>query len=430
MAVTSDKPVRHLPVVEKTGVNEAALPYEHPLYGNLLSVPGLSVATTLVDRLLEWGTTNSLWVFPMATSCCGIELMSAAASRVDLDRMGTIVRATPRQSDVMVIAGTITVKMAPRVKALWDQMPEPKWAIAMGSCAISGDFYRNLYSVIPGIDTVLPVDVYVPGCPPNPEALMQGLMRLQEKVRMRRAGTLPVREVNPAALDLTRPSIARWGDPARDPGLDAAQEASAMEVSSLDRSDETGQDEPAEASHTRGGPAEGDGDLEAILREHGVTETPKDAAPVVPTDRHVALARRLRDAGYTQLVYIVASHFAAKTGAKAQPERFEVAYSMRKPGKASQLVAWRLAVAVAPPAAVENGPPVEDGASAAAAVVSVPSLVGVFAGADWQEREQYDLVGVRFDGHPDLRRIMLPDNWVGHPLRKDYPADTACPPWR
>ncbi|MBP6608380.1 MAG: NADH-quinone oxidoreductase subunit NuoB, partial [Deltaproteobacteria bacterium] len=154
----------------------------------MLTVPGLSLATGRVDQLLTWGLTNSLWIFPMATSCCGIEFMATAASRVDIDRMGSIVRGTPRQADVMVVAGTITVKMAPRVKKLWDLMPEPKWCLAMGSCAISGDFYRDLYPTVPGIDTFLPVDVYVPGCAPNPEALMAGMLRLQEKVRLQREG--------------------------------------------------------------------------------------------------------------------------------------------------------------------------------------------------------------------------------------------------
>ena len=163
-------------------LDESDRPYEHPLYGRLLSLPGVSVGVTAIDTLLTWGMTNSQWIFPMATSCCGIELMAAAASRVDLDRMGTILRGTPRQCDVMVVAGTITVKMAPRVKRLWEQMPEPKWAIAMGSCAISGDFYRELYPVVPGIDTFLPVDVYIPGCPPTPQALIAGMIKLQEKI--------------------------------------------------------------------------------------------------------------------------------------------------------------------------------------------------------------------------------------------------------
>jgi NADH-quinone oxidoreductase subunit B/C/D len=413
MAVTAAAPVRRLPVVD-----EGARAYEHPLYEPLLTVPGLSVAVTLLDRLLEWGTSNALWIFPMATSCCGIELMSAAASRVDLDRMGSIVRATPRQADVMVIAGTITTKMAPRVKALWEQMPEPKWAIAMGSCAISGDFYRNLYPVIPGIDTVVPVDVYIPGCPPNPEALMAGLMRLQEKIRQLRAGSLPAQEPKPHALDLTRPSIARVGDPSRPAELDQAQEDAAGCSTALDLDDERGASASPEnipATNDARDPSI-DEDLDGILRDHGVSEVPKDAAPVVPLTRHVALARRLRAAGYSQLVYVVATHFPASASKGEAPDRFEVAYALRSVGAGSRLVTWRVVPDL--PEADQGGAP------------SVPSIVGVFAGADWQEREQYDLVGVRFTGHPDLRRIMLPDSWVGHPLRRDYSSDTACPPWR
>ncbi len=192
-------------------VDESARNYEHPLYDYLLRVPGLDVAVASVDQLLTWGATNSIWIFPMATSCCGIEFMAAAASRVDLDRMGAIMRATPRQCDVMIVAGTITVKMAPRVKRLWDQMPEPKWCIAMGSCAISGDFYRDIYSVIPGIDTAIPVDVYVPGCPPNPEAVMEGLLRLQDKVRLRREGKPVVKEERPEVFERTiHPKIGQY----------------------------------------------------------------------------------------------------------------------------------------------------------------------------------------------------------------------------
>lgn len=209
-------------------VDEKDRAYSHPLYDFMLRVPGLDVATTSVDRLLTWGTNNALWIFPMATSCCGIEFMAAAASRVDLDRMGTIVRGTPRQCDVMVVAGTITVKMAPRVKKLWEQMPEPKWCIAMGSCAISGDFYRDIYSVIPGIDTFIPVDVYIPGCPPNPEELMHGLLRLQEKVEAMRSGKWRERDARPATSEHMRvPSLPRMDDPDRPKTLSAAQTLSA-----------------------------------------------------------------------------------------------------------------------------------------------------------------------------------------------------------
>lgn len=209
-------------------VNEADRSYDHPLYSWMEQVPGLSLATGSVDHLLTWGSKNSIWVFPMATSCCAIEFITSAASRVDLDQIGTIVRPTPRHSDVMVVAGTITVKMAPRVKRLWDQMPEPKWCIAMGSCAISGDFYRDIYSVIPGIDTVVPVDVYIPGCPPNPDQVLAGLRRLQEKVELKRTGQLVARDARPETPKMINPAIRRHTDPTRDPGLDAAQLSAAQ----------------------------------------------------------------------------------------------------------------------------------------------------------------------------------------------------------
>jgi len=211
-------------------VNEDNERFNHPIFDFLERIPGVDVGLTTADKVLTWGQTNALWVFPMATSCCGIEFMATACSRFDLDRIGTIARGSPRHSDVMVIAGTITVKMAPRVKKLWDQMPEPKWAIAMGSCAISGDFYRDIYSVVPGVDTFMPVDVYVPGCPPNPDALLMGVRRLQEKIRRKRAGEFVEPELRPDPAGMRMPSLPRIGDPARDPALDQAQIDSVMNL--------------------------------------------------------------------------------------------------------------------------------------------------------------------------------------------------------
>lgn len=198
--------------------------FEHPGFDFFERLPGADIGLTTADKLLSWGARNSLWLFPMATSCCGIEFMATAASRFDVDRIGSIARGTPRQCDVMVIAGTITVKMAPRVKRLWDQMPEPKWAIAMGSCAISGDFYREIYSVVPGVDTFMPIDVYVPGCPPNPDGLLMGIRRLQEKIRLKREGKWVAPETRPQPpAGLRAPSIPRIGDPSRSPVIDQAQ---------------------------------------------------------------------------------------------------------------------------------------------------------------------------------------------------------------
>lgn len=142
-----------------------------------------NIMFTTVDKFLNWSKKSSLWYMLFATACCGIELMQAGASRYDLDRFGAVFRATPRQSDLMIVAGTITHKMADRVKKLYDQMPSPKYVIAMGSCAnTGGPFFKDSYSVLKGVDQIIPVDVYVPGCPPKPEALIEGIMRLQEKI--------------------------------------------------------------------------------------------------------------------------------------------------------------------------------------------------------------------------------------------------------
>ncbi len=136
--------------------------------------------TTKISDILGWAEKNSVWPMPMGISCCAIEMMAFAASRYDASRFGSeVFRFSPRQSDLMIVAGTCTYKMAWVVRKIWDQMPEPKYCIAMGACTSSGGMYRS-YSVVQGIDQFLPVDVYVAGCPPRPDALIQGLMQIQE----------------------------------------------------------------------------------------------------------------------------------------------------------------------------------------------------------------------------------------------------------
>jgi NADH-quinone oxidoreductase subunit B len=141
-----------------------------------------NVIITRLDAAMNWMRKNSLWPMPMGLACCAIELMAAGAARFDIARFGAeVMRFSPRQSDVMIVAGTVTYKMALAVKRIWDQMPEPKWCIAMGACASSGGMYRS-YAVLQGIDHLIPVDVYISGCPPRPEALLEGLMKLQRKI--------------------------------------------------------------------------------------------------------------------------------------------------------------------------------------------------------------------------------------------------------
>lgn len=150
-----------------------------------LNENGVNVMVSVLDDVVNWGRSNSLWPLTFATSCCGIEFMSVGAARYDMARFGfEVARASPRQADFIMVAGTITDKMAPVLKRLYDQMADPKYVAAVGACTISGGPFKSSYHVVKGIDQIIPVDVYIPGCPPRPESMLYGLMQLQRKVKL------------------------------------------------------------------------------------------------------------------------------------------------------------------------------------------------------------------------------------------------------
>jgi NADH-quinone oxidoreductase subunit B len=181
MSVDSDKPA-----IEGVGVSGSDQDLTLGVIAQEIQEKGFIVTT--VDSVVNWARTGSLWPMTFGLACCAVEMMQTAASRYDMDRFGIVFRASPRQSDVMIVAGTLTNKMAPALRRVYDQMAEPRWVISMGSCANGGGYYHYSYSVVRGCDRIVPVDIYVPGCPPTAEALLYGILQLQKKIR--RTGTI------------------------------------------------------------------------------------------------------------------------------------------------------------------------------------------------------------------------------------------------
>ena len=306
--------------------------------------------------MVQWARRSSIWPVTFGLACCAIEMMAMGASRYDLARFGAeVFRASPRQADLMIVAGRLSRKMAPALRRIYDQMPEPKWVISMGACASCGGVFDN-YAIVQGVDQVVPVDVFVPGCPPRPEALIYGIVQLQRKIDKQRAFGTPHRHAS---------NHGRMP-----PSLPAPEGARARAAPSRCASDR-----PARR-----------------------VVVPRRA----PASRSATALRDDPALRFTLLVDIVGVDFLPR-----EP-RFEVIYHLVSPRP-------RPAARVRVKVRVAGDDP------------HVPTRDGVWPAADLLEREVWDLFGIVFDGHPDLRRLLMPDDWEGHPLRKDYPVQVKMP---
>jgi len=365
-----------------------------------------NVFLSKLDDIYNWGRAYSLWPMTFGLACCAIEMIATGAGRYDQDRFGAaLYRATPRQADLMIVSGTVTKKMIPQIVRLYNQMPEPKYVISMGACANGGGPFKEGYNVVSGVDKYVPVDVYVPGCPPTPQALLNGIVTLQEKIKKQSIRNVPWYNRKEALESIPLPVLGPdMIDSRQIPELKAqmakaGQEAGAeadsgpkprpkrvVKPPKVPTWDITPTDEAAALAASIN---------EALGAEGAVTAEANTF--VVAREHLVAFGQHIRDElGYELLSNITGVDYQGREG-----DRFEVvyhAYSISQPQKPGLVFKAR---------APEDNP-------------ELPSLYSLWKTCYLQEREIYDLYGINFTDHPNMTRILLWDGFHGHPMRKDY----------
>lgn len=396
-------------------------------------IPGGKYVVNAIDYVVNWARANSIWPLTYGTSCCAIEMMSSSMARYDIARFGSeVFRSSPRQADLFILAGTITRRMAPAIQMLWEQIPGPKYAIAMGACTISGGpFIYDNYSVVRGAQNLIPVDVFVPGCPPRPEALFHGLLTLREKI-LKETCRNPWQVGEPkdvSTMDRYREAAKTWAALEEMKDEEMAEARAKFKEENPDykssfkpiRIKKEDFPEVERVPFKRMGLTQSD--IYAKLKEkfpavtvHTHSEDPvEDVVAAMPADRPLEVMVTPED--YLPMVEFIKSdeslkmdYFIDMVGIDYD-DHFDVVSQFRSMKHGHKVfLCLQLKKDFSIPE--EN--------RATALLAHAPSISHLYPAAEFKEREVYDMFGIDFVGHPDQRRIFLDDDFVGYPLRKDF----------